>query len=109
MLLVEDRALLDGYRRGDPAALERIYRAYAPDLARMLRHGFSFRSGGRMCRFHGVRSSFDLEDRVQEVFTRVFTEQGRLSYDGLTPFAAYLRTVARNLVIDDFRRKERVL
>jgi RNA polymerase sigma-70 factor (ECF subfamily) len=109
VLLSEDRAWLDGYRRGDPRALERVYRTYAPDLARMLRHGFTFRSGGRNCRFHGVRSEFDLEDRVQEVFTRVFSERVRLNYDGLTPFAAYLRTVARNLVIDDFRRKERVL
>lgn len=105
----EDRALLDGYRRGDRDALERIYRAYAPEVARLLRHGFTFQSGGRSCRFHGVRSEFDLEDRLQEVFARVFGERVRMTYDGLTPFGAYLRTVARNLVIDDFRRKERVL
>lgn len=39
----------------------------------------------------------------------MFAERVRLNYDGLTPFAAYIRTVARNLVIDDFRRKERFL
>lgn len=109
MLLVEDRALLDGYRRGDTKALERIYRAYAPDVAKVLRHGFSFNSGGRACRFHGARSEFDLEDRLHDVFARAFGERARTNYDGLTPFTAYIRTIAKNLVIDDFRKKERVL
>jgi len=109
MRLEEDRALLEAYRRGERAALERIYRAYAPEVAVVLRHGFAFRSGGRACRFHGVRTDFDLEDRLQDVFARAFDERARKSYDGLTPFVAYLRTIAKNLVIDDFRKKERVL
>lgn len=109
MMLEDDRELLDGYRRGDRAALERIYRAYAPEVAKVLRHGFTFQSGGRACRFNGIRSEFDLEDRLQEVFARAFGERARLGYDGLTPFSAYVRTIAKNLVIDDFRRKERVL
>lgn len=109
MLLVEDRALLDAYRRGETEALERVYRAYAPEVAKLLRHGFSFESGGRSCRFRGVRSEFDLEDRLHDVFARAFGERARLSYDGLTPYLAYIRTIAKNLIIDDFRKKERVL
>jgi RNA polymerase sigma factor (sigma-70 family) len=109
MNLEDDRRALDGFRRGDRRVLEALYRTHAPDIARLLRFGFAFSSGGRDCRFHGVRSEFDLEDRLQEVFARAFSERARLGYDGLTPFGAYVRTIARNLVIDDFRRKEQVL
>jgi RNA polymerase sigma factor (sigma-70 family) len=109
MLLVEDRALLDRFRRGDQSALERVYAVYARDVAVQLRRGFTFQSGGRSCRFHGTRSAADLEDRVHDVFVRAFSESARLAYDGLTPYKNYLYTVARNLVIDDFRKKERAL
>lgn len=109
MLLIEDRALLDAFRRGERPALERVYNTYAGDVAAQMRRGFSFQSGGRSCRFHGTRSAADLEDRVHDVFSRAFSESARLGYDGLTPYRTYLFTIGRNLVIDDFRRKERAL
>lgn len=109
MLMVEDRALQDAFRRGERTALLRVYRHYSPGVAALLRYGFSFNSQGRSCRFHGTRSSFDLEDRLQEVFTRAFVQRARLAYDGLSPYAAYITTIAKNLIIDDFRRKERAL
>jgi RNA polymerase sigma-70 factor (ECF subfamily) len=109
MLLVENRGLLDRFRRGEPAALAEVCRAYAAGVARLLRLGFDFQSDGRQCRFHGMSTEFDLEDRLHDVFTRAFSEQARLGYDGLTPYATYLRTIAKNLIIDDFRRKERAL
>jgi len=109
MLMVEDRALQDAFRRGERTALLRVYRHYGPVVAPLLRYGFSFTSQGRSCRFHGTRSSFDLEDRLQEVFARAFAERARLAYDGLSPYAAYISTIAKNLIIDDFRRKERAL
>src|SRR5262245_19722724 len=109
MLLVENRALLDGFRKGDRSALERVYAAYARDVAQQLKRGFTFQSGGRSCRFHGPPSAADLEDRVHDVFVRAFSDGARLAYDGLTPYKNYLYTVARNLVIDDFRKKERAL
>jgi len=109
MLLIDDRALLDAFRRGDRTALERVYSTYARDVAAQLRRGFSFQSSGRTCRFHGTRSAADLEDRVHDVFSRAFSDSARLGYDGLTPYKTYLFTIARNLVIDDFRRKERAL
>ncbi|NJK90066.1 MAG: hypothetical protein HC923_12225 [Myxococcales bacterium] len=84
-----------------------MYREHAPRVAAMLRHGFHFQSAGRDCRFHGTRSEFDLEDRLQEVFARVFSERARLAYDGIHPFSAYITTIARNLVIDDFRKRRR--
>lgn len=109
MLLVENRALQVAFRRGDNAALLSVYRHYAPIIAKPLARGFSFQSQGRTCRFHGTRSTFDLEDRVQEVFARALSERARLAYDGLSSYEAYLRTIAKNLIIDDFRKKERAL
>lgn len=104
-----DRAWLDAYRAGEPAALRRVVSVYGPGVATVLREGFSFRSGGRSCRFHGFRSAFDLEDHVQEVFVRACSSAARSGYDGLTPFSSYLRAVARNLVIDELRRRSRAL
>lgn len=105
MLLVEDRALLDAFRRGERAALERVYREYVQSVARLLRRGFSFSSGGRRHHFRGFWTTFDLEDRLHEVFARAFSERARTSYDGLTSYKAYLLAIARNLVIDEFRQK----
>ena len=107
--MVEDRSLLEGFRRGEPAALVRVYRQYATRVAGLMRGGFGFESGGRRCQFHGTRSAFDLEDRVQEVFARAFSERARMAYDGLSSYETYLLAIARNLIIDDFRKKERAL
>lgn len=109
MLFIEDRQLLDGFRRGDQQALAKVYRHYAPAVAGFLRAGFSFDSGGRRCRFHGARSQFELEDRLHDVFGRAFSESARLGYDGLSPYKSYLFTITRNLIIDDFRKKEHAL
>jgi RNA polymerase sigma factor (sigma-70 family) len=109
MLLVEDRSLLEAFRRGDKHALEKVYLTFAPAVAGLLRGGFSFNSTGHSYRFRGTRSQFDLEDRLHDVFARAFAERARMGYDGLSPYKNYLLTIARNVVIDDFRRKETVL
>ena len=83
--------------------------AYGPAVAGFLRGGFSFKSGNKFCRFHGTRSAFDVEDRLHDVFLRAFSESARLGYDGISPYRSYLITIARNLVIDDFRKKQRAL
>lgn len=107
MPLEEDRPLLDGFRRGDRDALDRVYRAYAEEIASILVNGFAFSSAGRSCRFRGLSSRFDLEDVLQEVFARAFTERARLAYDGLRPYGAYLAAIARTAVIDRFRSQAR--
>jgi len=109
MLLVENRDLLNRFRDGDRSALEEVYLGYAQPVVVTLRQGFSFKSGGRNCRFNGTRSQFELEDRLHDVFARAFSEKARLSYDGLKPYGSYLRSIAKNLVIDEFRRKEKSL
>lgn len=109
MLFVENRELLDAFRRGERHALERAYEHFAPSITGFLRQGFSFDSGGRQCRYLGARSQFDLDDRLHDVFSRAFSENARLAYDGLSSYRTYLFVIARNLIIDDFRKKQHAL
>ena len=106
---LQRREVLDAFRRGDTEALTEIYNHYVGAVETLLIHGFHFVSDGRPCRYRGVSSQFDLEDQIHEVFARAFSERARRGYDGLTPFRKYLFTIARNLVIDEFRRKSRAL
>ena len=107
MRLEEDRPLLDAFRRGERDALDRVYRTYAEEIASILVHGFAFSSAGRSARFHGLTSRFDIEDLLQEVFTRAFTERARLGYDGLRPYGGYLAGIAKAAVIDRLRSHAR--
>jgi RNA polymerase sigma factor (sigma-70 family) len=107
--LEEDRDLLERFRRGERGALSIVFHRYAPGVAALLRHGFVFQSRGRWCRFRGARSPADLEDRLHDVFARAFSEPARLGYDGISPYDRYVASIARNLAIDDFRRKEHTL
>ncbi len=107
--LMEDRAWLDAYRAGRPDALEAVYARYAARVVALLRGGFSFSSQGATFRFAGYRSALELQEAVQEVFARAFSPAARQGYSGLRPFEPYLLGIARNLVIDDFRRRRREL
>jgi phytoene dehydrogenase-like protein len=70
--LEDDRELLSAFRRGETAALERVYRNYAPSVEALLRSGFSYDRSGQRARVAGLASAFDVEDRVHEVFARAF-------------------------------------
>lgn len=109
MLLVEDRVLLDGFRRGDKAALLAVYRHFVDDVARFLTRGFTFESQGRPCAFRGFAGGYEIEAAMQEVFRRAFEERARLAYDGLNPYRPYLLRIARNLVINDLKAKNPIL
>lgn len=106
MSLETDRPLLDAFRRGERRALERVYRLYVDSLTRFLRGGFTFSSAGTTVRYAGATSRFQLEDWVHDVFVRAFSDQARAQYDGLRPYGPYLERIARNLVLDELRRKE---
>lgn len=109
MLLMEDRQLLARYRAGEADALERIYRHYVGQVEALLRAGFTFASGGKVLRFVGYRSAFERQEAIQETFIRAFSARAREGYSGLKPFAPYLLGIARNYVIDEFRRRRREL
>lgn len=102
-----DDTLIEAYRAGDPAALERVYRAFRQPLRNFVLRGFSFRSGTRDLHFRGLSAEQDLEDIVQETFRRAFGERARRAYDGVRPFKNYLFTIARNAVINDLMHKNR--
>jgi RNA polymerase sigma-70 factor, ECF subfamily len=102
-LLVEDRALLDAFRRGESKAIAKVYHAYVDQVAGMLRKGFSFMSGGQAIYFKGFPNAWDLECAVQDAFISAFSENARQSYDGINPFGPYLMTIARNRVISQLR------
>jgi RNA polymerase sigma-70 factor, ECF subfamily len=97
--------MLVRFRAGERAALEAVYRHHAPEVARLLRHGFTL---GRF-RFAGYSQPFDLDNAVQETFARAFKESARVAFDGLRPFGAWLFSIARNLVIDDLRARRQAL
>jgi RNA polymerase sigma factor (sigma-70 family) len=105
-LLIERRELLDRFKRGERQALEEVYRHYVADVAAFLQRGFTFQSSGRPLRFSGYAQPFDLDNALQETFTRAFKESARLGYDGLNPYRNYLFAIARNLVLDEFRNRE---
>jgi len=102
----KNRELLDAFRRGERDALGTVYRAYVKSLSGFLARGFSFKSQGRLLRFSGYTEPFDLDDALQETFSRAFSETGRMGYDGIRPYKNYLFAIARNYMINSFRCRE---
>jgi RNA polymerase sigma-70 factor (ECF subfamily) len=102
--LSEDRAWLDGFRRGDGDALERVFRTYAPYALAIIRGGV-----GRGEAFApGVSAADEQDDLLQEIFVRVLSPKLRASYDGLRPFAKFLGAVVRHVLIDHARKQGRL-
>ena len=95
---------LDSFRRGNRQALTEVYASHVDDTARILRRGFGFQSRGQRYRFSGYASAFELHDALQETFRLAFEEKARCSYDGIRPYAPYLHTIARNVVLSQFRK-----
>jgi DNA-directed RNA polymerase specialized sigma24 family protein len=92
------------FHRGDERVLEEVYWAYCQRVEAVARHGsILLRSGGR------VRGIDDVEDLVNETFARAFTDRARKSYDGKRPYGPYLAAIARNLLVDEARRRGREL
>lgn len=109
MIFLENRELLDAFRRGDKPALLAAYRYYVKDVARFLSRGFSFDSDGRPCSFRGFRGGYEIEAAIQEVFRRAFEERARLAYNGIDPYRPYLIRIARNAVINDLKSRHPIL
>lgn len=102
------RPFLRSFREGETKVLSVVYRNYAPLVAALLRHGFTFQSKGQPRRFVGYTSPFDFQDALHDTFRKAFEPKARISYDGLRPYGPYITTIARNVVIAGFRAKERL-
>jgi RNA polymerase sigma factor (sigma-70 family) len=107
--LHEDPTLLKAYRAGETWAFEVLYRTYAEPVRRFLAGGFTFVSRGRTCRYRGPSAGIDQESVVQETFARAFAPSTRVNYDGERPFKNYLFSIAKNLVLREFQRKDRLI
>jgi RNA polymerase sigma factor (sigma-70 family) len=103
----QDAALLERFRTGDVAALEKVYRFFRQPLRNFVLRGFAFKSDGRELYFRGFWTEHDLDDILQETFRRAFGFKARQSYDGIRPYKNYLFTIARNAVINDLMLKNR--
>jgi RNA polymerase sigma factor (sigma-70 family) len=97
-IFANDHRLLRRFREGDRDALAQVYWAYVDRIEGLLRRRLSLAGGV---------SSSDIEDLMQEVFIRAFAPETRLGFDGLRPFAPYLFTIARNTMVDWWRRRGR--
>ncbi len=100
-LLSGDRALLEAFREGNPDALKAVLRHYAPVVAQSVRRGVRLMRGSEVFQFKGPSSELEVERLVEETFSRAFGDNARRSYDGVTPFAAYVCRIARNVMITE--------
>lgn len=100
-LLTDDRALLEAFRRGDPAALRRVYEAYSADVTRYLARGFVSGKEAGMSRHR--MSPIDVDAAHQETFIRAFQPTARAAYDGLRPYRPFLLTIAHSAAVDALR------
>lgn len=96
--------LLRDFRAGRREVLEAVYWAYVGRVEHIIRFGFYLTSKRRSVT--GVPVS-EIADLVQEVFARAFRESARLSYDGQRDYGPFLGTIARNVVNDWARRRNR--
>jgi RNA polymerase sigma-70 factor, ECF subfamily len=96
--------LLAAFRRGDRAALEEVYWAYVDVVEIAIRRGHAIASKGT--RVPGAAPDA-VADSVQETFLRAFREGARSAYDGVREYGPYLRTIARNVLVDRARSERR--
>lgn len=97
---------VEDFKAGESLALAQVYQFYAPRIARFLKRGFNVYAKGKTIRYRGVAQITDVEDVVQETFFRAFAPHIRRRYDGKRPYGSYLRVIAQNLILSDFRRRE---
>ena len=86
----QDGDLIQRARQGDQRALVEIYECYQPSVFTYI--------------FYRVSDQEIAEDLTSEVFTRMLVNLPRYKSSG-KPILAWLYTIARNLVIDHYRKK----
>ncbi|MBN2360274.1 MAG: sigma-70 family RNA polymerase sigma factor [Deltaproteobacteria bacterium] len=105
-VLVDNPELLRNFKAGTPEAIAAVYLHFLPLVAEIVSKGFHFESEGRHLRFRGTRSPFEADDLIADIFVRAFRPRARDAYDGLRPYANYLKTIARNTIIDRSRQRD---
>lgn len=85
---MNESALVQQLRSGDPSAFRLLYERYAPRLAAFA------------TRFKASREESD--EIVQETFIRIWKHRDRI--DANAPFEAYIITIAKNLIYNQIRK-----
>lgn len=88
-MLQEEARWIQRAKEGNSAAFAEIYEHYQPIVYRYI--------------FYRVGDAATAEDLTAEVFVRLVENIGRFTYRG-RPLLAWLYTIARNVVIDHYRR-----
>lgn len=86
-----------------------LYRAYAPQVLRLLLTGFTFARGTGDRGFMRVASTFDAEEICQEAFVAFFQQVDRKTFDASRPVLPYLLRIAVNLALQRQRKQVREL
>ena len=101
-LLRDDPECRDAFKQGKRQAMARVYEAYLPLVRTICTHGTG--------NFRGFFDPVDRDDAIQNIFAVAFEERARLRYNGIDPYAAFLRGIAHNVVrkmLDKKRRFDR--
>lgn len=106
MLLVENRVLLDAFRRGEAAALEEVFLHYSPRVSGWVTRGFGYKTKTAERRFAGFRSAADAHDAIHETFRAAFEQRSRDAYSGLSAYEGYLFVITRNVVLRKLGKSE---
>lgn len=104
-LLIENRNLLNAFKKGDPDTLATVYRTYSNTVLSLLQRGFTETHKGSFIR--GITDINVRLDLLQDIFLKAFARSARESYDGIRPYRAFLVTIARNRMIDYWRAQAR--
>ncbi|MCD4752894.1 MAG: RNA polymerase sigma factor [Anaerolineaceae bacterium] len=88
----DEKVLLQRAKKGDPVAFAEIYDRCHPPIYRYIRYR--------------VSDIQDVDDLTSDVFMCLVERINRFSYRG-RPILAWLYTIARNLIIDYYRREGR--
>jgi len=86
---IDEKKLIQRLSEGDEMAFEIIFYRYRGKVANFIKKS--------------VSATIDWEELVMEVFMRVWMSRERL--DVSKPFEAYLFRIARNLVVDELRKR----
>ncbi len=89
-LLRDDARCREAFRRGERWAMEQVYRTYVPLIHTICSQGF----GG----FRGFFDPVDRDDAAQSIFAAAFEQRARLAYNGVDPYAGFLRGIAHNTI-----------
>jgi len=92
----EFQALMERVLSGSEEAAEELFREYEPYLLHAIRRHLS----------KSIRSKFDSLDFAQDVWASFYTRfPGKVSFHSAEELFSYLTTLARNMVIDAYRRR----